>query len=163
MQRESWQEMWESLKDFLCSEQCRQFLLRCLVKAILCFSIWIQQMLSTWDSHPCVPSATYSSPGAQSQRSCLDYVTRLVGQLISEEDPTWPSGPRLAIVAPWHCKALFFEVCHLQIWPVSSLMETSWWSSPVQGNWAHRESLVTASFKHRPKLQAFTAPIRTVF
>lgn len=34
---------------------------------------------------------------------------RLVGQLMSEEDSMQPSGTRLAIVAPWHCKAFFFK------------------------------------------------------
>lgn len=86
---------------------------------ILRFSIWIQHMPS-----PSCPFSHVQPSRSSNQWSCLDCVTRLVGQLISEEDPMWLSGTKLAIVALWHCKALFFEVCHIEIWPVSSLMET---------------------------------------
>lgn len=107
MQRESWQEMWASLKGFLCSGQCRWFLLWGHVKAILVFSILILQVPLMWDNCLCVPSATYSSPGIQRQWPCLYSVTWLVGQLMSEENTMWPSGTRLSI-ALWHCKALLF-------------------------------------------------------
>lgn len=130
----------------------------CHVKAILLFSIWILQMPLMWDSRLCVPSATWSSPGIQRQWPCLDCVTWLVGQLIcdlQEPDCPLPYG-----TARLYC---FFEVCHLQTCLISSLMETNWWSSPVQGSWAHRGSWVTTIFKHRPKLQAVRAAKHTVF
>lgn len=69
---------------------------------------------------PCVPSASCSSPGAQSRGFCR------------------------AVECGWtafrdeidHCgtvalQGFIFEGYHLEIWPISSFKETSWWSSPV--------------------------------
>lgn len=101
IQGQSWQEMWESLRGFLCSEQCREFPLWCLVRPILCLSIWILQVLSRWDSCPCAPSTTSSSPGAQSQCFCRGWgmgLNNLQGW-------DWPL---------WHCKAFLFEWRHLR-------------------------------------------------
>lgn len=130
---------------FLCSEQCRKFMLRCLVKAILCSNVWIQQMPLTWDSHPCVPSATYSSPGAQSLWTGLGYVMRLVGQLISEEDSMCPVALQGFIL--W--SVILTDLASISV-RGNQLMVQSCPRGPIT-----QENLVTASFKHKAKATGF--------